>query len=39
MPHPTYKAYPIAILMHGHCAIYDPPPPPPLCMLYTIQYW
>jgi len=23
---PTCKAYPIAILLHGQCAIYDPPP-------------
>jgi len=40
-PPPTCKAYdPIAILMHGHCAIYPPPPPtPPHGMPYTIQYW
>jgi len=32
-------AHTIAILLHGQCAIYDPPPNPPLCMPYTIQYW
>ena len=25
----TCKAYPIAILLHDHCAIYAPPPTPP----------
>jgi len=35
----TCKAYPIAILLHDHCAIYTPPPTPPLCMSYTMQYW
>ena len=23
---PTYKAYPFAILLHDHCAVYAPPP-------------
>jgi len=27
---PTCKAYPIAILLHDHCAIHAPPPTPPL---------
>jgi len=27
-PPPIYKAYPIAILLHDHCAIYAPPPTP-----------
>jgi len=27
LPPPTCKAYPIAILLHGHCAIYAPPTP------------
>ena len=27
---PTCKAYPIAILLHGHCAIYPPRTDPPL---------
>ena len=35
LPPPTYKAYPIAILLHAHCAIYAPPPTPPL---YAIHY-
>jgi len=26
----TCKAYPIAILVHDHCAIYAPPPTPPV---------
>jgi len=30
LPHPTYKAYAIAILLHDHCAINAPPPTPPL---------
>jgi len=38
-PPPTRKAYPIAVLLHDHCAIYAPPHRPPLLMLYTIQYW
>jgi len=38
-PPPTCNAYPIAILLHGHCAIDAPPPPtPPLCHItYTID--
>ena len=28
-PPPTSKAYPIAILLHAHCAIYAPPTEPP----------
>jgi len=28
-PLPTCKAYPIAILLHDHCAIYAPPTDPP----------
>jgi len=35
MPHPTCKAYPIAILMHGYCATSAPPPTPPPCVCYT----
>ena len=31
---PTCKAYPIAILLHDHCAIYAPPPTP---LLYGIH--
>ena len=27
-PRPIYKAYPVAILLHDHCAIYAPPPTP-----------
>jgi len=29
-PPPTCNTYPIAILLHGHCAIYAPPPTPPV---------
>ena len=32
---PTCKAYPIAILLHDFCAIYDPPPTP---LLYAIRH-
>jgi len=32
---PTCKAYPLAILLHDHCAIYVPPPPP---ALYAIHH-
>jgi len=39
LPPSTFKSYPIAILLHDHCATYAPPPPPPPCMPYTIQYW
>ena len=35
---PTCKAYPIAIILHAHFAIYAPHRPP-VCMPYTIQYW
>jgi len=28
------KAYPIAILLHGHCSIYAPPPTPPLYAIH-----
>jgi len=37
-PPPTCKAYPIAILMHGHYAIYTPqlPPPPVYAIHHTI---
>ena len=35
LPPPTYKAYPIAILVHDHCAIYAPPPIPPS---YTMHH-
>ena len=28
LPHPSCKAYPIAILLHDHCGIYAPPPTP-----------
>jgi len=31
---PTCKAYPIAILLHAHCAIYAPPPTP---LVYAIH--
>jgi len=31
---PTYKAYPIATLLHAHCAIYTPPPNPPLYAIH-----
>jgi len=30
IPPPTCKAYPIAILLHDHCALYAPPPTPPV---------
>ena len=31
-PPPTCNAYPIAIRVHGHCAVYAPPTDPPtLC--------
>ena len=33
-PHPACKAYPIAILLHGHCAIYAPPQAPLLDAIY-----
>jgi len=33
-PPPTYKAYPIAILLHDHCAIYALPPIPPLYVVH-----
>jgi len=33
-PHPTCKAYPAAILLHDHCAIYAPPPTPPLYAIH-----
>jgi len=33
-PHPACKAYPIAILLHGHCAIYAPPQAPLLDTIY-----
>ena len=37
LPPPTCKAYPIAILLHGHCAIYAHPPTSPLnTILHTI---
>ena len=29
LPPPTCKAYPLAILLHGHCTIYAPLPTPP----------
>jgi len=32
---PTCRAYPIAILLHDYCAIYDPPPTP---LLYAIHH-
>jgi len=38
LPLPTCKAYPIAILLHAHCAIYSHQPTP-LFMPYTIHYW
>ena len=34
-PPPTCKAYPIAILLHAHCAIYALPPTP---LLYAIHH-
>ena len=33
---PVCKAYPIAILLHDHCAIEAPPPTPP--SLYAIHH-
>jgi len=39
LPPPTCKAYPIAILLHAHCAIYAPPHRPLLFMPDTMQYW
>ena len=38
LPHSTCKAYPIALLLHDHWAIYAPitTPPPPLCHTHTI---
>jgi len=36
---PSCRAYPIATLMHDHCAIYAPPHRVPLLMPYPIQYW
>jgi len=35
LPPPTYKAYPIAILLHDHCAIHARPPTPPV---YAIRH-
>jgi len=32
-PFPTCKAYPIAILLHDHCAIYVSPPTSLLCAI------
>jgi len=36
LPPPTCKAYPIALLLHDHCAIYPPPPTDPSCLCYTL---
>jgi len=33
-PPPACKPYPIAILLHAHCAIYAPPPPPPFYAIH-----
>jgi len=34
-PPPHCKAYPIVMLMHGHCAVYAPPPTTPfLCYIH-----
>jgi len=38
LPPPTCKAYPIAMLLHDHCAIYAPHRPL-LFMPHTVQYW
>ena len=38
LPTTTCKAYPIAIPLHDHCAIYAPPPTPPPFMPHTKQY-
>jgi len=38
LPLPICIAHTIAILLHGYCAIYDPPQPPS-CMPYTIHNW
>jgi len=34
LPRPICKAYPIAILLHDHCAIYAPPPTPPFYVIH-----
>ena len=39
IPPPTCKAYPIAIRLHDHCAIYVPPLRPPFSKPHTIQCW
>ena len=33
-PSPTCKAYPIAILLHDHCAMYAPPLTPPFYVIH-----
>jgi len=33
-PSPTCKAYPIAILLHDHCAMYAPPPTHPFYVIH-----
>jgi len=38
LPPPHCIAHIIAMLLHGHCAMYDPPPAPPFRLPYMIQY-
>jgi len=38
LPSPTCKAYPIAILLHDHCAICALPPTALLYAIYHTQY-
>jgi len=38
IPPPTRIAHTVALLLHDHCAIYDPLPRPPFCMPCTIQH-
>jgi len=39
LPPRSFKAYPIAILVHAHCAIYTPTTDPPPFVPYTMKYW
>jgi len=33
-PPPQCKTYPVAMPLHGYCAIYAPPPPPPVYAIH-----
>jgi len=38
LPPPTCAAYPIAILLHDHCAVYAYAPPADLPLVYAIRH-